>query len=428
MDKYLLQILKETNTIIIPGLGALTITDHSTGEIMFMPYLKHDDGALANYIAEREGMDPNDAKNLVSKYVREIRQKLEQGDSYDMYRFGSFVKDASGEVSFKNWEETNGNSEASDETVVVTETPVMETPSQDEPTAQPSEPVREPEKEESEEIVPDSTSRPNTADAEIAGNRLEEEREAIERVKETEKEDKAEASAVPPVPPKTPKPAPVPKKEKTPKAVRVPNEPAAKKRKRTAIWVFPILALVLVAIVIYGSLNYEQIKASLFGNDASTADTTKVAEEPTDTNSEVDSTAYENSPYEVIADTDSSDMNTDENGNVATGPVMQTTPETIRESPEESVKTSSAKPVVESANTPEEGKAYHVIGGAFMEKTNADRYADKLSSEGNPSVIVGRFDNLYLVSIRSFATAAEARSNLSTLQAISPKAWIFKWP
>ena len=58
MDKYLLEILKEVNTIIIPGLGALTITNKDTGEIMFMDYLKHDDGQLAEYIAQKEFIFP----------------------------------------------------------------------------------------------------------------------------------------------------------------------------------------------------------------------------------------------------------------------------------------------------------------------------------------------------------------------------------
>ena len=75
MDKYLLEILKEINTIIIPGLGALTITDASSGDIMFMTYLKHDDGQLAKYIAKNEGIDETEAKNLIAKYVREITTK-----------------------------------------------------------------------------------------------------------------------------------------------------------------------------------------------------------------------------------------------------------------------------------------------------------------------------------------------------------------
>lgn len=92
MNKYLLAILKEINTIIIPGLGALTITNADTGEIMFMPYLKHDDGKLAAHIAEKEGWEENDAKNVISKYVREILSELDQGKSFDMFQFGSFFK------------------------------------------------------------------------------------------------------------------------------------------------------------------------------------------------------------------------------------------------------------------------------------------------------------------------------------------------
>jgi cell division septation protein DedD len=103
MDKYLLEILKKVNTIIIPGLGALTITDATTGEILFMPYLNYDDGKLAEHIADQEGMSKNDATNLISKYVREIEAKLNVGESYDMYKFGSFHKNNEGEIAFKSW-------------------------------------------------------------------------------------------------------------------------------------------------------------------------------------------------------------------------------------------------------------------------------------------------------------------------------------
>lgn len=103
MDKYLLEILKKVNTIIIPGLGALTITDATKGEILFMPYLKYDDGKLAEHIAEKESMSKNDATNLIAKYVREIEAKLNVGESYDMYKFGSFQKNNEGEIAFKSW-------------------------------------------------------------------------------------------------------------------------------------------------------------------------------------------------------------------------------------------------------------------------------------------------------------------------------------
>ncbi len=92
MDKYLINILKEVNTIIIPGIGALTIVNQATGEVMFMSFMKFDDGKLAEFIAEKEQWELNEAKNLVSKYVRDINTKLDQGDSYDIYQFGSTYK------------------------------------------------------------------------------------------------------------------------------------------------------------------------------------------------------------------------------------------------------------------------------------------------------------------------------------------------
>lgn len=102
MNNYLLQILKETKTIIIPGLGALTVTNEATGEIMFMSFLKHDDGNLAKYISEKEGMDINDAKNLIAKYVREIQAEVDKGEKYSMYQFGTFYK-SDGEIAFEQW-------------------------------------------------------------------------------------------------------------------------------------------------------------------------------------------------------------------------------------------------------------------------------------------------------------------------------------
>lgn len=104
MDKYLLQILLETNTIIIPNLGALTITDAKSGDMMFMPYLKYDDGKLAEYISTKENMEINDAKNLIEKYVRDITAQLDQGETYEMFEFGRFFKTNDGDIDFERWE------------------------------------------------------------------------------------------------------------------------------------------------------------------------------------------------------------------------------------------------------------------------------------------------------------------------------------
>jgi outer membrane biosynthesis protein TonB len=128
MNNYLLQILKETKTIIIPGLGALTVTNESTGEIMFMSFLKHDDGNLAKYIAEKENMDLNDAKNLIAKYVREIHAEVDKGDKYSMYQFGTFSK-VDGEITFEQWQ-SGGTSESVQDPEPIQENvvPIVEIP------------------------------------------------------------------------------------------------------------------------------------------------------------------------------------------------------------------------------------------------------------------------------------------------------------
>jgi hypothetical protein len=115
MDKYLIQLLKEVNTIIIPGIGAFTVVNKTTGEVMFLPFMKFDDEKLATHIAEKEGWGLNDAKNLVAKYVRDINAKLTVGDTYDIYQFGSFSKKTGEDIEFTAWNGTK--STVQDETV-----------------------------------------------------------------------------------------------------------------------------------------------------------------------------------------------------------------------------------------------------------------------------------------------------------------------
>lgn len=103
MVKYLLEILKENKTIIIPGLGALTITNSETGDIMFMPYLRHDDGMLSGYIAKIDGIDEGDAKNIIGKFVREINAELDKGETFSMFQLGEFTKAADGDIEFAHW-------------------------------------------------------------------------------------------------------------------------------------------------------------------------------------------------------------------------------------------------------------------------------------------------------------------------------------
>ena len=105
MQKYLQQILTQSNTIIIPGLGALTITSTKTGDIYFMPFLKHDDGTLAKHITTVEGIEIIEAKNTISNLVANIQSSLDNGGIYEMEGFGRFLINKDGEIDFQRLED-----------------------------------------------------------------------------------------------------------------------------------------------------------------------------------------------------------------------------------------------------------------------------------------------------------------------------------
>jgi hypothetical protein len=105
MHNFLKDILKESNTIIIPGLGALTVTSAKTGDIYFMPFLKHDDGHLAKYVSEHEGVELSEAKQILSNFVEAIKTALSEDDYFEMEDFGRFLKNKEGEIDFQRWED-----------------------------------------------------------------------------------------------------------------------------------------------------------------------------------------------------------------------------------------------------------------------------------------------------------------------------------
>ena len=104
MNKYLIELLNEVNTVIIPGFGALTVVNRTKKEYMFMPYLKYDDGLLADFISKKENWPIGEAKDLISKYVNDISITLNKGGKYDFTEIGSFKK-VEDEIVFDNWKE-----------------------------------------------------------------------------------------------------------------------------------------------------------------------------------------------------------------------------------------------------------------------------------------------------------------------------------
>ena len=467
MNNYLLQLLREVKTIIIPGLGALTLTNEVTGEMMFMPYLKYDDGNLAKHISEKEGMDINDAKNLIAKFVREVTAELDKGNSYDMYQFGSFKK-IDGDVAFEQWNSGKSNEEVApivEESIVeepvapIIEEPIIEpepiVESAVEPTIIP-EPEIEPEKtteDQSEES--NSVTETVVATAILADVVADLPEEKIDEPIITEPEAIVVESAVVEVVPEPAKPiepvTPVveissPVEEPATvapiaeKPVDLSKKPAAKqteqpKKKRRVLgyvlWGFLVL---FMGGATYVAINFNTLKkdfpilADLAGenNDKALEKTDLAKEKEPAVAEEVDDSEKNfDSVVEPIAEPEPT-------------PEPQPEPEPVVVEKPKPVKTTTTvkkpRPKQSSGSSsvvigkPDPSKPYHVVGGSFGSEANAKRFARELIGKGQPSVMVGEFNGMYRVSIASFSTKEEAIQAHSTLKDIVPQAWVFKWP
>jgi cell division septation protein DedD len=82
---------------------------------------------------------------------------------------------------------------------------------------------------------------------------------------------------------------------------------------------------------------------------------------------------------------------------------------------------------VDNTNTANRGLIYHVIGGCFAEKANADRLVESMRAKGYSPQIVDQKDGLYRVSFQSFGSRREAKATMKAIrESLDLKGWILK--
>lgn len=435
MNNYLLQLLKEVKTLIIPGLGALTVTNESTGEILFMPYLKFDDGTLAKHIASKENMELNDASNLISKFVREVTAELDKGNSYDMYQFGRFVK-IDGEIAFEAW-----TASGSDEPKVAPAPIVQEVEKVvEEPKKEEIKPIIEEATPKKEETVPEKTSEK----VEIPTAVTEPKKEAEPVVETPKAEEKKTEKIIPPVVEKPAPKAPVEKpaaaqKEPVKKDPVIKEPKVPKEKKKTSVFAY-ILWGFLVLILGSGTfiaIKFDSLKkdfpilADLAGeNDdaAKGSDDVKQLEDEPDVNidSETESEPIPEDQVQVVEDQIPNEKTVEEPKKVPTPKKETPAPKTKTEV------TVNKKPIKKTQNTGgstasfDGSKHFHVIAGSFGSEANANKLAGKLQSKGFSEASVTMNNGMYRVSVKGFSTLNEATAEAATIQSSVPGAWVLK--
>lgn len=475
MDKYIKQVLLEENTIILPKLGALTVTSIKTGEMMFLSYLNYDDGKLAKFVAEKENISEDDARAKIKTFVDEIKEKVDSGQVYNLGKLGHFFK-KNDEVFFEDYAVYEDQEEETEDQIKIIEVEVpdkvapISVETKEETTLEivepdevidlkPEEPVAKslddilnvPQQEiveKVEEIEAPSEQESIAVETIIPENKIEEEpkktvdepiiefldvpatatpdpvatrtpladkvqvensyipkknplvskeiKATIAQIKEPQEESKTETKVE--VKPETKGKAKTveakPKKEKVVKP---------KKKRGAFFWILIVLLGLGFTGGILTFMFYDQVKKYI-----PFIDNTETKEQKRLNSDTIESL---NNSAEELESAESERINAESN---AETPVEEEIPsEAIPVETNQKPEKVEAAPIASSSNG-----SYHVIVGAFSVQANAERFAQKQG--GSASVIPQ--GSMYLVSLSSYATRAEANQAMDNLD----KAWILK--
>ena len=87
MEKFILELIKENNRVIIPNFGAFIISKENGLSILFNNFLSFNDGLLVNYIAEKKGIDTIVATDQVFEYVDKLKKQLDETGEYGIISY-----------------------------------------------------------------------------------------------------------------------------------------------------------------------------------------------------------------------------------------------------------------------------------------------------------------------------------------------------
>ena len=120
LGKYIYQLLREYDTVIVPGMGAFVSAykpaqfDEAADEIIppskavsFNPSIKTNDGLLVGYVASKEGISTADAFDKLENERENVLLALDKGEKVLLENVGSLFYDARRQVQFEASEGEN---------------------------------------------------------------------------------------------------------------------------------------------------------------------------------------------------------------------------------------------------------------------------------------------------------------------------------
>lgn len=393
IGKYISELLFEKDFVVLPDFGEFTAkyiparfvpelkkVEKPSKIIAFSDKKKKDDDILSSYIAKKENIEHEKAKSFISAFVKEMNETLKAGKSVELENVGKFSPGAGGAITFEPDKSIN----------YLKDSLGMGS-------------AKEPEKKSAEEKKPDAIG---AIDKPIDKDKPKEEPVKAQPtdISKPSQEKPAEKPEGKPAPPTDDKKPGITQKEQKP----LPGEPAKKeeyldeqpppKLSPALKWVaFVAIPLLVIIIVLAFNFNY------IFGDKAPD----KVAEKE---------------KVSLIDRIKGIFVSIEE----PAAPTPRSIEKEVAEVEPEEVKPEVTRP----AHVPEPGRAvYHIVVGSFVEKHNAEIFAEDLQKAGaaRASVFEQARTGHYRVSYGFYYSMSEAESQLEMIkQTVNRDAWILK--
>lgn len=381
-------LLLVRDTVVVPGLGAFVKRPVSakvkpvanyfampSSTIEFNPSLREDNDLLANYLVEKNDVPEEEARKLVAMFVSDCFTNLKSGQKVVLNDIGTLHYDWAGDLAFEQAETRNYNADAFGLCDFTAE-PVMRSKTKDEIKAEIAQQQKD-------------KNTPVTVD----------EKAVHENDKYADNKEDAE--------------------------------------RHGRVWLWILLALLLVAAVVFGLCYFDLIKLDFWKGKRHVGPWEKRTYElPTyqpDWMKAPEPIALDRLPQDSVAPDQPSVTDTVtpervvEEKPVAVDTVPSAPSETVTPVAQETDSPVAQQPTTQPA-TPSEANIL-IIVGCFSQKENAEHYAVMVKEKGYPSTFCEYRDGYWYVATGRYATDEEAVAAVREIWANTEyKAWILRAP
>ena len=375
-------LLLVRDTVVVPGLGAFVkrpmpakvnpVANYfakPSSTIEFNPNLREDNDLLARYLVEKNDIPEEEARKLVAMFVSDCFTNLKSGQKVVLNDIGTLYYDWAGDLAFEQAKTCNYNADAFGLCDFTAE-PVMRSKTKDEIKAE----IAQQQKDKNTPVTVDEKA--------VHGND-----EYAEDEEDTERHGR--------------------------------------------VWLWILLALLLVVAVLFGLHYFDFIKLDFWKGRRPVGRWEKRTYElPTyqpDWVKAPESIALDSLPHDSVVSVQSSVEDT-----VTPKPVVAEKPvavDTATSAPLETatpVTQETKSPVVQQPATQTEANIL-IIVGCFSQKENAEHYAVMVKEKGYPSTFCEYRDGYWYVATGRYATDEEAVAAVREIWANTEyKAWILK--